>query len=126
MPAVEGVRVEGLRQLQSSLKNMGSEYATQFRVQLRGVGEAVRTLAEQKASSEISHIGPDWFRMRLGVTTKVLYVAPRQRRHDGSPRPNLGGLLMEKALIPATAEKQGETLQKFEHLLDSVAAKHGF
>lgn len=138
MPAVEGVRVEGLRELQRGLKNVGSDFSKKLRGELRAAGESVRSLAESKAESNIRNIGASWARgslrnvgapwarMRVGVTATMVYVAPMSRNQGGSPRPNLGGLLMTRALIPAADERQDETLLAVEHLLDVVAAENGF
>jgi hypothetical protein len=42
--------------------------------------------------------------MRVGVTRHTVYVAPKQRAGRGGPgrgRPNLAGLLMDRAMLPA-------------------------
>jgi hypothetical protein len=57
---VSGVKVEGLRELQRGFRSVSSDVAKQLTRELRGIGEAVRVLAEEKASSDISHIGPSW------------------------------------------------------------------
>jgi hypothetical protein len=123
---VGAVRIEGLRELQVSLQRMRSEVGPELRKELRDAGEPVRALAEEKAVGRIRNIGPQWSRMRLGVTTKVVYVAPKSRRHGGSPRPNLGGLLMDRAMQPALDESAAEIYPRVEAMLDRLGAEHGF
>lgn len=126
MPAVEGIRIEGLRELQRGFKGVSKDASKGLRVELRKVGEGVRSLAESKASSEITRIGPKWGRMRLGVTTSYVYIAPRSRRGTGSPRPNLAGLLMSRAMIPAAEESQEATVLAVEGMLDRISVANGF
>lgn len=120
------VRVTGLRELQRDLKKIGGDSGPSLRKKLREVAEPVRALAEGKAGSSISHIGPTWSRMKVGVTAKSVYVAPRARRKGGSPRGNLGGLLMDKALDPALKESEVLIVNAVESMLDRIADDHGF
>ena len=60
---------------------------------LRDVAQPIAGTAEELARSRITNIGDQWPRMRVGVTQKVVYVAPRQRNKGGSKRRNLAGLL---------------------------------
>ena len=103
--SVAAVHIKGLRELQAAFKAAGKETAKELREELRKVAEPTRADAERLAASEISHIGPKWSRMRVGVTRRLVYVAPKQRgvktRDSPKSRPNLGGLLAEKALEPA-------------------------
>lgn len=121
-----GVRVEGLRELQRSLRGVDRDYARDMKKELRAIGETVSHAAEQKASGSIRNIGPTWSRMRVGVTQSLVYVAPRARRRGGSPRPNLANLLLRRAMEPAVDEKQDDTERQLESLLDRVASRNGF
>lgn len=123
---VGAVKVRGLRELQRDLKLMSADVSKDLRKELRLVADPVRSLAAEKAAGGISHIGARWPRMRVGVTGRVVYVAPSTRRSVGSPRPNLGGLLMDKAMQPALDELSGEIVQRVEHMLDSLGTSHGF
>jgi hypothetical protein len=123
---VSGVKVEGLRELQRGFRSVSSDVAKQLTRELRGIGEAVRVLAEEKASSDISRIGPSWGRMRVGVTASYVYIAPKSRRHGGSPRPNLAGLLMSRAMIPAADESRETTVIAVEGMLDRITVRNGF
>jgi len=62
---------------------------------------------------------------RTGASTLV-YVAPRQRGTRGRGpagrrRPNLGNLLMDRAMQPALERHEHEITARFENLLDHVA-----
>ena len=120
------VRIEGLRELSRGLKGVSKDVSRQFTRELRDAGEGVRALAEQKADSDISHIGPRWGRMRLGVTTRAVYIAPMSRRQGGSPRPNLAGLLVSRAMIPAAVEGEPEVIVKVEAMLERISVSNGF
>ncbi len=121
------VRVKGLRELDRALNAYQKDLKTEMRKELRVVAEPVRALAEQMAVGNISNIGGVWSRMRLGVTSKVVYVAPRARpKGTGTGRPNLGPLLMERAMQPALDSKTGDVINGFENMIDRLTARHGF
>ena len=84
--ATGAVKVHGLRDLNRTFKKMGKEVQKETRAELRAVGEPVRAAAEHLAVSRISHVGDRWSQMRLGVTTRLVYVAPKARSRRGSPR----------------------------------------
>ena len=78
------------------------------------------------AGSRITNIGGDWGQMRTGVLTRAIYVAPRQRNRGGDRRPNLAGMLMDRAMQPALDDKEGEILHALEAVVDDLANKAGF
>jgi len=121
MPVV----VEGLHELQASLAHADRSLRLGVRRGLRQVAEPVQRGAEELAQANISHIGPRWSRMRVGITRDLVYVAPRQRgtRGKGGPRarPNLGSLLMNRAMEPALEQHAGEIEARFEELLDRIS-----
>lgn len=92
----------------------------------RQLGEPVRRDVEQLAVSSIRHMSasPAWARMRIGVTRTLVYVAPRERgtrSRQPSSRPNLSGLLMDRAMQPALDRHEYEIVANFERLLDHMA-----
>lgn len=117
-------RVEGLNELLRACKASEKEVRLGVRAKLREAGEPVRARTEELAVSNISHVGSTWSRMRVGVTAREVYVAPRARRRAGSPRPNLGGLLMRKAMSPALDQKRDEVVSMLEHALDEIADRN--
>lgn len=129
MPASkETVRVEGLGHLQRAFKLADSELKVELRTTLRAVAEPVRSDAERLATATIPRIGVPWSRMRVGVTTRAAYVAPRQRgklsrANRRLRRPNLADLLLGRAMEPALAENHGRVIAGVERMLDEVGRK---
>ncbi len=120
------IQVEGLREVNRAFAKVSREVKTEMRGELATVAEPVRSAAEQNAEANIRNIGGAWSRMRIGITTGYVYVAPKARRHGGSPRPNLAGLLLKRAMLPAAAEKQEMVRVGLEAWLDKVDASAGF
>ena len=117
----DGLRVQGLRELEQAFARFGAAEKKMLAGVLASAAEPVRERAQELASHNITNIGPRWEQMKVGVTTKLVYVAPRARRRRGSPRPNLAGLLMDKAMQPALDEKAPEV----ESLLDVALGELG-
>lgn len=124
--AKTGIQVKGAAELEAAFLSLRREVLTELRPALREIGELVRADAERKADSGISHIGPAWGRMRLGVTLESVYITPRSRRQGGSPRPNLAGLLMDRAMQPALDENQEAAVARLDLLVEASAHKSGF
>jgi hypothetical protein len=120
----DGVRVDGLRDLQRAFARFGVEEKKALRDGLASAAEPVRVRATELADERIRNIGPEWDQMRIGVTTKVVYVAPARRRragHTSLSRPNLAPLLMDRAMSPALEETEPEVVE----LLDAVLGRLG-
>jgi hypothetical protein len=127
MPA-DTVRVRGMRELSQAFARADRDTRLGLRKAFREVGRPVAEDAEQLARANISHIGEKWPRMRVGVTQKLVYVAPRQRGirtrgADPRKRPNLATLLMEKAMEPALERNAPTIERRVEAALDEVADK---
>lgn len=121
---VTGVRVRGFRELQRACSASDRDLRLGVRKKLREAAEPVRTTAEGLAAANIHNIGSVWNRMKTGITTSVVYVAPATRRHGGSPRSNLGGLLMRQAMEPALEQRRGDVERKLEEAIDEIADRH--
>jgi hypothetical protein len=128
------VVVSGLRDVNAAFAHTNRDLRLGWRAGMRQIAEPVRRDAEQLAMSSIRHMpaSPRWSRMRIGVTRNMVYVAPRQRGYKGrgrhpSKRPNLGNLLMNRAMQPALEQHEHDTMAAFEQLLDHVADRfnHG-
>ncbi len=122
------VRVKGLRELQRAFRDADKQLNKDLRAALRDVAEPVRAEAEERAVADIRNIGDDWSRMRVGVTQKLVYVAPKERgrRTRGNPliaRPNLAPLLMERAMAPALESQENEIARGLGEMLDDLADK---
>lgn len=120
------VQVRGLRELNAALGKVSIDTRKELSEELRVVSEPVRSRAEQLASAGIRNIGPRWRQMRVGVTTKVAYVAPRAHRRGGSARPNLAQLLMDRAMQPALDENEGKIVARIGVMFDLIARRNGF
>lgn len=121
MPFV-GVRVQGLRELQRAFAQFGAEERRALRSGLAAAAEPVRVRAEELALADIDNmrLSPRWAQMRIGVTQPVVYVAPRARRRQGSPRPNLAGLLMGRSMEPALDQERDEVVSLVDQLIGVV------
>jgi hypothetical protein len=122
------VAVRGLTQLTRLFNQAPADVKRAYRAELRTVGEPVRASAERLAVSGIRKVGPNWSRMRTGVTTRLVYVAPRERGAKGRGnqsrrRPNMGSLLRKRALEPALEQNKGRIEADFARMLDRLAAK---
>ena len=121
MPAVAGIKVRGFTELHRALRNADKETRLGIRKVEREAAEPVRVEAQELAAREISHIGTEWAAMRTGITTKLVYVAPRRRRKKGTPRPNLAGLLMTKAMEPALDRHSEQIERSMEQALERMS-----
>lgn len=124
------MEVQGLANLQRALKHAERDVRLGIRKELRQVVEPIRRDAQTLTGVRIRrmHLSPEWTRMRVGVTQKFIYVAPRQkgvRRRGEHPlkRPNLAELMMSRAMEPALYHNQPDVLRAFEGMLATMAAK---
>lgn len=120
------MRVEGLRELNTALRQADRQVRLGIRGGLRHVAEPVQRGAEELAQSQIRRMpkSPRWSKMRIGLTRDLVYVAPRERGtrgKGGKHRPNLASLLMDRAMEPALEKHASEIERRFEELLDHAA-----
>lgn len=122
------VQVKGLRELQIAFAHADRATRLGLRTELREVAKPVALDAQQLAAQQISGMrrSPRWARMRVGVTRRVVYVAPTQRGlktrgPDSRRRPNLARLLLDRAMEPALEAHAEQILVATEALLDHVA-----
>jgi hypothetical protein len=97
-----------------------------YRESLRSLAEPVKVEAQARATQEITNIGSRWSLMRVGVTQKLVYVAPQERgrasrRNVAIRRPNLATLLMDEAMQPALDNNAQHIEERFGDLLDAMA-----
>lgn len=122
MPASDAVRVEGLRELNRAFRLADRELATELRGRLKDAAEPVRADAERLAAASIPRIGLPWSRMRVGVTTNNVYVAPKHRgtRDERRRRRNLAGLLLERSMLPALDQNKDDVVRAVDNLLVEI------
>jgi hypothetical protein len=118
----------GFRELNLAYKEAERDVRLRWRANLRQVAEPVRRDAERLAFSSIRRMpgSPRWSRMRVGISQRVVYIAPRQRGFKGrgrhpSKRPNLGDLLMNRAMQPALERNEEQMFRNVERLMDRIA-----
>ena len=124
------VSVRGLRELQAGFKRMEEGVGAGLRAALLKLADPVKERAEHLATSDIRNmVSPtaevDWWRMKIGISGSAVYVAPKQRRHGGTARPNLAPLLMRKSLQPALEETRPEIITGVELWLATVQRRSG-
>lgn len=117
------VRIRGLRELNRAFRVADRSLRLRWRAEQRAIGEPIAQLAQSLAVEKIRRmpLSADWAAMRVGVTTKVVYVAPRSRNRGGRKRPNLATLLMERAMLPALERRADDTERAVGRLLDRMA-----
>jgi hypothetical protein len=123
----------GFRELNLAYKGAERDVRLRWRASLRKVAEPVRRDVERLALSSIRRMpgSPKWARMRVGVTQRVVYVAPRQRGTRGrGPRsrgantgpPSFADLLADRALEPGLERNEEQMFRDVEQLMDRIAA----
>ena len=118
--------VHNFEQLNRTFKNASKDINREYRKELRTVAEPVQRSAEALAVSEIPRIGARWSRMRVGITTRLVYVAPRQRGVKGRGlrrRPNLGTLLMDRAMQPALERNEHRVADSLDDMFGRLVHK---
>lgn len=119
------ISVRGLRDLTRAFAAADKTLQRELRGRLRAAAEPVRADAEASAVREIRNLreGDSWSRMRVGVTQRLVYVAPRERGSRGfsrKRRPRFGDLLMGRAMEPALQRNRDEVVREVDELLGSV------
>jgi hypothetical protein len=122
----EHIRIRGQAELEAAFLQVRREVLAEIKPVLKEIGGEVAKDAQSRAGTEIRNIGSRWERMRVGVTMKGVYVAPTSKRRGGSPRPNLAGLLMDRAMQPALDAKQDAAYARLDELVNVSSARAGF
>ena len=123
----------GFRELNVAYKGAERDVRLRWRANLRRIAEPTRQDAERLAMSSIRRMpgSPKWSRMRVGVTQRVVYIAPRQKGVRGRSRrsrgantgpPSFGDLLMDRAMQPALERHEEQIFHNVEQLMDRIAA----
>jgi hypothetical protein len=120
----DAVVVEGLTDLQRAFKAADVSVQRELRKALRLAAEPVRADAERLAVAGIPRIGTPWSRMRIGVTNREVYLAPRERGQKGRDqrlrRPNLRALLLQRSMEPALAQNTAAVMAGVDVALATV------
>jgi hypothetical protein len=126
MASSSGVVVRGLRELEILAAATGKTATKALNAELRLVAEPIRADAETFAASGIRRIGPRWSKMRVGVTRKLVYVAPRQRGlkargRDPRARPKFADLMEQRAMEPALRKNEANIEASIETLFEKIS-----
>lgn len=124
MPA-SAVRVNEFRELDRAFGKADKTLRKELRDAYKDAAEPVARDAEHLALLEIDNIGVRWSRMRIGATQRAVWVAPvargvKSRGRERFRRPNLAGLLLDRAMEPALEQNVSEIVHRFEDVLDTV------
>lgn len=119
----QALKLEGLQALQQALNRIDVRIRQRLQGRLAELAEPVRERAQELAGSEIRNIGDEWSEMKVGVGIREVYVAPARRRGRGSPRRNLAGLLMSRALRPAGEQERATVEAGLQQLLDEIVTE---
>lgn len=129
MPPPRGFKVRGFTDLQRALKNADRDVRLGVKREMRDAAEPVKRDAETLTATRIRRMSrsPQWSRMRVGVTQRVVYVAPKQRglgRGDHpAKRPKLSGLMLTRAMEPALRQNESQIRRDFEQMLNDMARR---
>lgn len=117
--------VKNLQALNKTFSKAPRETRLALRREYRTIAQPVQRTAESLAATRISHLaaGSPWARFRLGITQKLVYLAPRQKGVRGRGkrrRSKFGGLLMSRAMEPALRLNEERVTRDFEDLFDRL------
>jgi len=123
-----GVRVSGYQELQRAFGKYDKDAKKALAFELRLVADSVRGEAERLASSEISRMTSAWSQMRVGITSKSVYVAPKKRgtKNPALRRSAFGTQLLDSVLYPALAANVDSVGRDLDSLLGRVGRANGF
>lgn len=112
----DAIIIENLDELTRAFSMVEEDIGKDLREGFRSAAEPVRSDAEARALTSIRRMTIPWSRMRVGITRRWVYVAPNERGVKSSGmqsrrRPNLAGLLRDRALDPA-AEQNIEVVER--------------
>lgn len=122
--AVTEFVVKGRAELESALLQLRRDTLVGIRTALLEAAAPIKQAAHDKAIEDIENIGEPWSEFRIGATVKWMYVAPKRRRHGGTPRPNLAPLLW-RAMQDAVDANQDVVYERISLLCDEAAAQSG-
>lgn len=117
------IRIEGLAALQRANAMVQAEIDNRLKDALKDAAQPVAIDAQSLAVQQITRITLPWSQMRIGVTRRAVYVAPKQRSRDRNQlrrRPNLGRLLIDRAMTPALAQNESQIQDKVNRMLSDL------
>lgn len=121
------VKIEGFTQFQRSLREIEPRLFHEFRQELLAAGEPVARAVHGLAVQNIPTVTMPWSEFRVGSTTRLVYVAPKQRgaKSGSRKRPRFASLLLKRALEPAVPLAERILQTRAEDALRRVIGKAG-
>lgn len=118
--------VNGLKEVSRAFALAERETRLAFNTGMRAIAEPVQRDAENLAKDDIRNIGKSWWKMRIGQTRGMVYVAPRNRGIKGRGvggmrRPKFAGLLMDRSMEPALHRNEPEIARGVDAMMSRVA-----
>lgn len=122
------VVVRGLRELNKSFRDIDRGLHTALRTELREVAKPVAETEHVYALDRVRNMTDPWSQFRIGVTQRLVYVAPRERgrKRGGRRRDNFARLLAERSMEPALADNQTQIESRLDNVIDLLGRKEGF
>jgi hypothetical protein len=122
------VHITGLAELNRAFRKISGGLDKEMKEALLKAADPVKVRAESLALSRIRNMpgSPHWADMRIGVSARAVYMVPRARGRGGRARPNLKGLLLDRAMDPALDEKQDEIVEGVGKMIDHLSRANGF
>lgn len=117
--------VDGLSDLQKAWAVADRETSKELRQAFRDAAEPVRSDAQALALHTIDNMTVAWSRMKIGVTRRSVYVAPKSRdtRIKSRKRPKLADLMAARAMQPALNRNIHRVESQVEQALATVGRK---
>ena len=119
------VIVRGAHELEAAFEDVKVKVDPTVGKTLSSMGRQVRQTAQQLAVANVRNIGPNWSQMKSGRKRVGVYVAEKQHRAGGWPRPNLANLLMARALMPAVKQREAEIVAAVDIALAELCRLKG-
>lgn len=121
------VKIDGLAEFERALKVAEPVVYRELRKALEDAARPTAERSHSLALQNIPKVTDPWSQFRVGSTTQVVYVAPKQRGSKAGPRkrPNFASLLIKRALEPAVPFAEVELREQAEIALNRAIAEAG-
>jgi hypothetical protein len=120
--ATATVRIRGLRELNAAFRKVEKELRKDLRDELKAAGEVVRPVASSLFSPIDARSAAGY---RVRVRARGVAVEQSLARTTGQ-HPQYGRLQMERALMPALDQKEGEVFDLMDGMLNRLGIRAGF
>ncbi len=125
MAGTSTVHVKGLKELTRDFKKISKDLDKLVTNELQEAAKPVQEKADELALSRIRNMTSRWARMRIGVSRAqgVVFMVPASRGR-ARKRPNLGGLLMNRAMWPAAEQEREDVVEALGEMIDRLGNQY--